>query len=123
MRAFFLLSIYDLFILIFLYLSRQSNETRSSSLDSDGEYEGPPILRTISHDEQTTTTTSQTTPGALRKVRSQFTDECIAQWQFQPHFPCPASQPAQRCHSVVCANHFPIPIIIILLVVVAPIPS
>ncbi|XP_030567707.1 active breakpoint cluster region-related protein isoform X1 [Drosophila novamexicana] len=44
----------------------QSNETRSSSLDSDGEYEGPPILRTISHDEQQTTSTSQT-PGALRK--------------------------------------------------------
>ncbi|XP_052857597.1 active breakpoint cluster region-related protein isoform X2 [Drosophila gunungcola] len=48
------------------YFLQQSNETRSSSLDSDGEYEGPPILRTISHDEQTTT--SQTTPGALRKV-------------------------------------------------------
>ncbi|XP_052857599.1 active breakpoint cluster region-related protein isoform X3 [Drosophila gunungcola] len=47
------------------YFLQQSNETRSSSLDSDGEYEGPPILRTISHDEQTTT--SQTTPGALRK--------------------------------------------------------
>ncbi|XP_017048271.1 active breakpoint cluster region-related protein isoform X2 [Drosophila ficusphila] len=47
------------------YFLQQSNETRSSSLDSDGEYEGPPILRTISHDEQTT---SQTTPGALRKV-------------------------------------------------------
>ncbi|XP_022219144.2 active breakpoint cluster region-related protein isoform X1 [Drosophila obscura] len=46
------------------YFLQQSNETRSSSLDSDGEYEGPPILRTISHDEQTT---SQTTPGALRK--------------------------------------------------------
>ncbi|XP_034473522.1 active breakpoint cluster region-related protein isoform X2 [Drosophila innubila] len=49
----------------------QSNETRSSSLDSDGEYEGPPILRTISHDEQqstsSTTSTSQT-PGALRKL-------------------------------------------------------
>ncbi|XP_062141349.1 active breakpoint cluster region-related protein isoform X1 [Drosophila sulfurigaster albostrigata] len=51
----------------------QSNETRSSSLDSDGEYEGPPILRTISHDEQqttmTTTSSSSTsqTPGALRK--------------------------------------------------------
>ncbi|XP_017096185.2 active breakpoint cluster region-related protein isoform X2 [Drosophila bipectinata] len=52
------------------YFLQQSNETRSSSLDSDGEYEGPPILRTISHDEQTTTstTTSQNTPGALRKV-------------------------------------------------------
>ncbi|XP_014759772.2 active breakpoint cluster region-related protein isoform X3 [Drosophila ananassae] len=50
------------------YFLQQSNETRSSSLDSDGEYEGPPILRTISHDEQTTTATSQTTPGALRKV-------------------------------------------------------
>ncbi|KAH8245447.1 hypothetical protein KR032_010476 [Drosophila birchii] len=49
------------------YFLQQSNETRSSSLDSDGEYEGPPILRTISHDEQTTTS-SQTTPGALRKV-------------------------------------------------------
>ncbi|XP_017030515.1 active breakpoint cluster region-related protein isoform X3 [Drosophila kikkawai] len=48
------------------YFLQQSNETRSSSLDSDGEYEGPPILRTISHDEQTTTS-SQTTPGALRK--------------------------------------------------------
>ncbi|XP_016982395.1 active breakpoint cluster region-related protein isoform X2 [Drosophila rhopaloa] len=47
------------------YFLQQSNETRSSSLDSDGEYEGPPILRTISHDEQTT---SQNTPGALRKV-------------------------------------------------------
>ncbi|XP_068154512.1 active breakpoint cluster region-related protein isoform X2 [Drosophila tropicalis] len=47
------------------YFLHQSNETRSSSLDSDGEYEGPPILRTISHDEQTS---SQTTPGALRKV-------------------------------------------------------
>ncbi|XP_016948338.1 active breakpoint cluster region-related protein isoform X2 [Drosophila biarmipes] len=47
------------------YFLQQSNETRSSSLDSDGEYEGPPILRTISHDDQTT---SQTTPGALRKV-------------------------------------------------------
>ncbi|XP_002133395.1 active breakpoint cluster region-related protein isoform X2 [Drosophila pseudoobscura] len=47
------------------YFLQQSNETRSSSLDSDGEYEGPPILRTISHDEQTT---SQITPGALRKV-------------------------------------------------------
>ncbi|XP_017852778.1 active breakpoint cluster region-related protein isoform X2 [Drosophila busckii] len=63
----------------------QSNETRSSSLDSDGEYEGPPILRTISHDEQqssatstatsatatgTATSTSSTsqTPGALRKL-------------------------------------------------------
>ncbi|XP_043949098.1 active breakpoint cluster region-related protein isoform X3 [Drosophila biarmipes] len=46
------------------YFLQQSNETRSSSLDSDGEYEGPPILRTISHDDQTT---SQTTPGALRK--------------------------------------------------------
>ncbi|XP_032594366.1 active breakpoint cluster region-related protein isoform X2 [Drosophila grimshawi] len=45
----------------------QSNETRSSSLDSDGEYEGPPILRTISHDEQQSTSTSQT-PGVLRKV-------------------------------------------------------
>ncbi|KRG07094.1 active breakpoint cluster region-related protein isoform X2 [Drosophila mojavensis] len=47
----------------------QSNETRSSSLDSDGEYEGPPILRTISHDEQqhSSTSTSQT-PGALRKL-------------------------------------------------------
>ncbi|XP_032594367.1 active breakpoint cluster region-related protein isoform X3 [Drosophila grimshawi] len=44
----------------------QSNETRSSSLDSDGEYEGPPILRTISHDEQQSTSTSQT-PGVLRK--------------------------------------------------------
>ncbi|XP_020803804.1 rho guanine nucleotide exchange factor 17 isoform X3 [Drosophila serrata] len=49
------------------YFLQQSNETRSSSLDSDGEYEGPPILRTISHDEQNTTS-SQTTPGALRKV-------------------------------------------------------
>ncbi|KAH8295982.1 hypothetical protein KR018_008982 [Drosophila ironensis] len=48
------------------YFLQQSNETRSSSLDSDGEYEGPPIMRTISHDEQTAT--SQTTPGALRKV-------------------------------------------------------
>ncbi|KQS25937.1 EG:23E12.2, isoform B [Drosophila erecta] len=47
------------------YFLQQSNETRSSSLDSDGEYEGPPILRTISHDDQTT---SQTTPGAIRKV-------------------------------------------------------
>ncbi|XP_026846692.1 active breakpoint cluster region-related protein isoform X4 [Drosophila persimilis] len=47
------------------YFLQQSNETRSSSLDSDGEYEGPPILRTISYDEQTT---SQITPGALRKV-------------------------------------------------------
>ncbi|EDX00759.1 active breakpoint cluster region-related protein isoform X2 [Drosophila yakuba] len=46
------------------YFLQQSNETRSSSLDSDGEYEGPPILRTISHDDQTTT---QTTPGAIRK--------------------------------------------------------
>ncbi|XP_064536395.1 active breakpoint cluster region-related protein isoform X2 [Drosophila montana] len=48
----------------------QSNETRSSSLDSDGEYEGPPILRTISHDEQQTTSTSTSTsqtPGVLRK--------------------------------------------------------
>lgn len=48
----------------------QSNETRSSSLDSDGEYEGPPILRTISHDEQQSTSSSTSqTPGALRKVR------------------------------------------------------
>ncbi|XP_039153833.1 active breakpoint cluster region-related protein isoform X1 [Drosophila simulans] len=46
------------------FFLQQSNETRSSSLDSDGEYEGPPILRTISHDDQTTT---QTTPGAIRK--------------------------------------------------------
>ncbi|XP_030380945.1 active breakpoint cluster region-related protein isoform X2 [Scaptodrosophila lebanonensis] len=45
------------------FFLHQSNETRSSSLDSDGDYEGPNILRTISHDEQT----SQT-PGALRKV-------------------------------------------------------
>ncbi|KAL7742511.1 hypothetical protein ACLKA6_013317 [Drosophila palustris] len=48
----------------------QSNETRSSSLDSDGEYEGPPILRTISHDEQQSTSSSTSTsqtPGALRK--------------------------------------------------------
>ncbi|EDW26943.1 GL16641 [Drosophila persimilis] len=49
------------------YFLQQSNETRSSSLDSDGEYEGPPILRTISYDEQTT---SQITPGALRKPHS-----------------------------------------------------
>ncbi|KAH8270701.1 hypothetical protein KR044_006656 [Drosophila immigrans] len=51
----------------------QSNETRSSSLDSDGEYEGPPILRTISHDEQQSTSTTSSsstsqTPGALRKL-------------------------------------------------------
>lgn len=46
------------------FFLQQGIETRSSSLDSDGEYEGPPILRTISHDDQTTT---QTTPGAIRK--------------------------------------------------------
>ncbi|XP_030079402.1 active breakpoint cluster region-related protein isoform X2 [Drosophila hydei] len=46
----------------------QSNETRSSSLDSDGEYEGPPILRTISHDEQQHSTSTSQTPGALRKL-------------------------------------------------------
>ncbi|XP_036318083.1 active breakpoint cluster region-related protein isoform X2 [Rhagoletis pomonella] len=45
------------------YFLHQSNETRSSSLDSDGEYEGPPIMRTISHDEPNTQT-----PSALRKV-------------------------------------------------------
>ncbi|XP_054730679.1 active breakpoint cluster region-related protein isoform X2 [Anastrepha obliqua] len=44
------------------YFLHQSNETRSSSLDSDGEYEGPPIMRTISHDEQ-----NSQTPSALRK--------------------------------------------------------
>uniref|UniRef100_A0A0K8TVM6 Uncharacterized protein n=1 Tax=Bactrocera latifrons TaxID=174628 RepID=A0A0K8TVM6_BACLA len=45
------------------YFLHQSNETRSSSLDSDGEYEGPPIMRTISHDDQ-----NSQTPSALRKV-------------------------------------------------------
>uniref|UniRef100_A0A0A1XHH4 Breakpoint cluster region protein n=1 Tax=Zeugodacus cucurbitae TaxID=28588 RepID=A0A0A1XHH4_ZEUCU len=44
------------------YFLHQSNETRSSSLDSDGEYEGPPIMRTISHDEQ-----NSQTPSAARK--------------------------------------------------------
>ncbi|XP_067639127.1 active breakpoint cluster region-related protein isoform X3 [Eurosta solidaginis] len=44
------------------YFLHQSNETRSSSLDSDGEYDGPPIMRTISHDEQ-----NSQTPSALRK--------------------------------------------------------
>ncbi|XP_037932006.1 myosin-M heavy chain-like, partial [Teleopsis dalmanni] len=44
------------------YFLNQNNETRSSSLDSDGEYEGPLIIRAISHDEQT----SQT-PSVLRK--------------------------------------------------------
>ncbi|XP_055370829.1 serine-rich adhesin for platelets isoform X2 [Condylostylus longicornis] len=45
------------------YFLHQSNETRSSSIDSDGELDAPPLMRTISHDEQT----SQT-PGALRKI-------------------------------------------------------
>uniref|UniRef100_A0A1I8NNV9 Active breakpoint cluster region-related protein n=2 Tax=Stomoxys calcitrans TaxID=35570 RepID=A0A1I8NNV9_STOCA len=44
--------------------TQENNETRSSSMDSDGEYEnGMPIMRTISHEEHNTPA-----PGALRKV-------------------------------------------------------
>ncbi|XP_075154378.1 rho GTPase activating protein at 1A isoform X3 [Haematobia irritans] len=43
--------------------AQENNETRSSSMDSDGEYEnGMPIMRTISHEEHATPV-----PGALRK--------------------------------------------------------
>ncbi|XP_065364346.1 active breakpoint cluster region-related protein isoform X2 [Calliphora vicina] len=46
------------------YFIQKNNETRSSSVDSDGEYEsGMPLMRTISHDDHNTQT-----PGALRKV-------------------------------------------------------
>uniref|UniRef100_A0A1A9VUF9 Active breakpoint cluster region-related protein n=1 Tax=Glossina austeni TaxID=7395 RepID=A0A1A9VUF9_GLOAU len=45
------------------YFLQQSNETRSSSVDSDGEYDvGLPIMRTISHDDH-----SSQTPSAIRK--------------------------------------------------------
>ncbi|XP_055845803.1 serine-rich adhesin for platelets isoform X2 [Episyrphus balteatus] len=45
------------------YFLHQRTETRSSSLDSDGEGDGPTQMRTTTHDEQT----SQT-PSALRKA-------------------------------------------------------
>ncbi|XP_037818380.1 uncharacterized protein LOC119608151 isoform X5 [Lucilia sericata] len=47
------------------YFIQKNNETRSSSVDSDGEYEsgGMPIMRTISQDDH-----NIQTPGALRKV-------------------------------------------------------
>ena len=52
------------FQLIFFNSCSKNNETRSSSVDSDGEYEnGMPLLRTISHDEH-----NVPTPGSLRKV-------------------------------------------------------
>ncbi|XP_046803449.1 breakpoint cluster region protein isoform X1 [Lucilia cuprina] len=46
------------------YFIQKNNETRSSSVDSDGEYEsgGMPIMRTISQDDH-----NIQTPGALRK--------------------------------------------------------
>ncbi|XP_058977626.1 active breakpoint cluster region-related protein isoform X2 [Musca domestica] len=46
------------------YFIHQNNETRSSSMDSDGEYEnGMPIMRTISHDDH-----NAPAPGVSRKV-------------------------------------------------------
>lgn len=111
--------IVNLFMLTtFRCSGRQSNETRSSSLDSDGEYEGPPILRTISHDEQTTTTgtttntttTSQTTPGALRKVSGSL---LISICNYNSPFPVPHSQSQPEFINVVVCRprpHFPPPI-------------
>ncbi|XP_055915254.1 uncharacterized protein LOC129948324 isoform X2 [Eupeodes corollae] len=46
------------------YFLHQRTETRSSSLDSDGEGDGPPLIRTIPHDEQP----ASQTPSALRKA-------------------------------------------------------
>lgn len=46
------------------YFIHQSNEQRSSSIDSDGEMDAPPIMRTISQDDHANT------PGALRKISS-----------------------------------------------------
>lgn len=49
----------------FCDFSQRSNDTRPSSVDSDGENDNlMPIMRSISHDEQT-----PQTPGVLRKVR------------------------------------------------------
>lgn len=63
----------------------QNNETRSSSMDSDGEYEnGMPIMRTISHDDHNTPA-----PGALRKVRKLYSSH--PQYIFQTY--CSACLP------------------------------